>query len=81
MLDSLVSSYGINSSIIENKYQYHIYIIGKNGIKLFFYESGTWGEDINQRAETDDFIFAYEQLSSMLDSEDMRNKIEANLLF
>ena len=81
MLENLVASYGIGSNNDVSNYKYHLFIIGRNNTKLFFYEDGVWGEDINKRAETDDFIFANEQLSTMLDDEEMRNHIEANLLF
>ena len=77
----MIASYGVGNNNKAENYQYHLFIIGKNGIKLFFYESGAWGEDIKQRAETDDFIFAYEQLGTMFDDEEMREHIEANLLF
>jgi len=81
MLDSLIASSGIGSNNDVTNYQYHLFIIGRNSVKLFFYESGAWGEDINLRAETDDFIFAHEQFSEMFDDEEMREHIEANLLF
>ena len=81
MLDKMIASYGVGNNNDDTNYLYHLFIIGKNGIKLFFYEDGVWGEDINKRAQTDDFIFAYEQLSSMLNDEEMRHHIEANLTF
>ena len=77
----MIASYGVGNNNDTSNYQYHLFIIGRNNVKLFYYEDGAWGEDINFRAETDDFIFAYEQLGSLLDDEDMRNHIEANLLF
>ncbi len=81
MLESIVANYGVGNNGDDADYKYHLYIIGKNGTKLFFYEDGAWGEDINLRVETSDFIFAYQQLGSMLEDEEMRNHIEANLLF
>jgi hypothetical protein len=81
MLEGLIASYGIGNNNDKTDYSYHLFIIGRNGTKLFFYESGVWGEDINKRAETDDFIFAYEQMAEMLKDEEMRKHIEANLLF
>jgi hypothetical protein len=81
MLENLIASYGIGSNNDATDFRYHLFIIGRNNTKLFFYEDGAWGEDISQRAETDDFIFANEQLATMLDDEDMRSHIEANLLF
>ena len=80
MLDSLIASYGIGNNNNNEDYKYHLFIIGKNGIKLFYYGTA-WGEDINHRVETSDFIFAYEQLGEMFKDEEMREHIEANLLF
>ena len=81
MLDKMIASYGIGNNNDASDYKYHLFIIGRNNIKLFYYEDGAWGEDISYRAETDDFIFANEQLVSMFDDEEMREHIEANLLF
>jgi len=81
MLDKIIASYGVGNNNDNNDYKYHLFVIGKNGLKLFFYDDGSWGEDIKYRAETDDFTFAYEQLGEMLNDEDMRNHIEANLVF
>jgi len=81
MLDTLIASYGIGNNNDSGDYKYHLFIIGKNNTKLFFYEDGAWGENITYMAETDDFIFAYEQLGNMFKDNDMREHIEANLLF
>ena len=81
MLPKMVASFGIGNNNNADDYKYHLFVIGKSGIKLFLYEDMVWGEDINKRVETSDFIFAYEQLGSILDDEEMRTHIEANLLF
>lgn len=80
-LEDLISSIGVSHNHDEVNSKYHLFIIGKNHKKLFFYEDGVWGEDINKRAETTDFIFAYKTIASMLEEEEMRNHIEANLVF
>ncbi len=80
-MQHLIASAGIGNNNNEESYQYHLFVIGRNSIKLFFYESGAWGEDINLRAETEDFSFAIEQLNDMMKDEEMQEHIEANLLF
>ncbi len=80
-MQHLIASAGIGNNNNEENYQYHLFVIGRNSIKLFFYESGAWGEDINLRAETEDFSFAIEQLNDMMKDEEMQEHIEANLLF
>ena len=80
-MQHLIASAGIGNNNDEANYKYHLFIIGRNFTKLFFYESGAWGEDINYRAETEDFDFACEQLSGMMKDEEMQEHIEANLLF
>lgn len=83
MLDKLIASYGIGNHIDKenNKRYYHIYIVSTSDRKIFFCEDGTWSEDINNRAVTEDFIFAYEVVCEALDTEEKRNAIEATLLF
>lgn len=80
-LEDLIGSIGVSHNHDEVDSKYHLFIIGKNHKKLFFYEDNVWGEDINRRVETTDFIFAYQALSTMLEDEEMRKHIEANLVF
>lgn len=83
VLDKLIASFGVGSHISkeDNKRYFHIFIVGNNCIKIFFTEDEEWTEDINKRAETDDVTFANEALCVLFETEDKRNKIEANLLF
>lgn len=79
MLPLIIQTIGVDKSS-DGKF-FHIFAIGKNHKKIFFCEDGSWSENINEKAETDDFMFAFEQLASMIKSEDDRNNIEANILF
>ena len=71
--------------ITKRKGNYHLWVIGTNGIKVFFCDTeevkGNWTEDINLMAETEDFSFAYESLSTILDDEKIRSELESSLLF
>jgi len=64
---------------------YHIWAVGLNGTKVFFCDTdevkGNWTEDINLKAESDDFKFVYETLANMLNNETIADDLEASLLF
>lgn len=64
---------------------YHIWVVGKNGVKVFFsdHESveGHWTEDICLKAESSDFAFVYESLADLLKDEVVASELEASLLF
>jgi hypothetical protein len=74
-----VSSFGIGSKKNENTY--HIFAIGFNSVKVFFTEDGTWTEDICFCAESDDFEFVYNELSSILKDKQILEDLESSLLF
>ena len=71
--------------ITQRKGLYHLWVVGHNGVKVFFCSTeevnGNWSEDINFKAETDDFHFAYETLATILDDEVVALELEASLLF
>lgn len=81
MLDGLIATCGIDNKKYDEGMFFHIFVISKNHRKVFMCEDGSWTEDINKRAETDDFVFAYEQLATAFETEEKRNAIEASLLF
>lgn len=65
----------------RQKDKWHIYIIGTSSVKIFLTEENSFTEDINLRAESDDFQFVYEILANLLSEEKTRDEIEACLLF
>lgn len=80
-LEEQIATFAIGSNNDCTDFKYHIFVIDKSGIKLFYTYDETWSQDINKRAETDDFIFAYNQLNEILVTEDARNLLEASFLF
>lgn len=60
---------------------WHIFAIGSNGVKVFFTEDGEWTEDINYRAESDDFTFVYQVLNDIMIDEKIKDDLESSLLF
>lgn len=81
MKSGTISSMGIT----QRRGLYHLWVVGYNGVKVFFCDTeavkGHWTEDICFVAETDDFQFAYESLSTILDNEEIALELEASLLF
>ena len=80
-IENQIATYGVGSNNDVSSFKYHIFVIDKNGTKLFFTEDMDWSEDINKRAETSDFIFAYEQLGEILNTPQSRDLLEASFLF
>jgi len=60
---------------------WHIFAIGTNHVKVFFTENETWTEDINLRAESDDFAFVYDVLREIMHDEKIKDDLESSLLF
>ena len=74
-----IASFGVSNE--KGKDLFHIYAIGFNNVKVYFYEDGTWGEDTCKKAESDDFMFVYNELTELLKDKEVLNNLQAALLF
>jgi hypothetical protein len=80
MLQDMLAMYGIGNNNHKDM-KYHIFMLSKTGIKIFFTEDGDWTEDVCLRAESSDFMFVYQALAKILEDEGIRAKAEASFLF
>ena len=78
MLSTLINNIGVKSNRDGSKF--YIYAISNSDVKVFF-TGDDFSEDINDKVETDDFQFAYNALAELLSTEEMRDKLEASVLF
>jgi len=81
VLEDNIATYGVGSNNNSEDFKYHIFVISKSGIKLFYTADSTWSQDINKRVETSDFIFVYEELGTLLNTPEVRDLIDTSFLF
>jgi hypothetical protein len=81
MMTATIASMGIT----QRRNKYHIWVIGTNGVKLYFCDTesieGNWTEDICHLSESDDFRFVYDFMADMMNDKKLMEQLEASLLF